>query len=149
LDALRDSVHRAKRRLLRGDPESARTMLPEGLRTAQQGGWNIWEDFEEAREAFRMMLVETGCTEQGLKGLAELIMCEDRVEFWRIARVLIVTLMPALEPTSRREIFSIVLEHVGYLVKPERAMYSVAGELDSLGTPAATMTSCECIDAWL
>ena len=81
-----------------------------------------------------MLLVETGSTELGLKALAELIMSEEWADFWRIARVLITTLMAAVEPTIRRTLFSIVSEHVGYLVQPERAMYSVAGEIDSLST---------------
>ena len=96
-----------------------------------------------------MLLIETGSTELGLNALAELIMSEERVDFWRIARVLITTLMPALGSTIRRELFLIVFEHVGYLVRPERAMYSVAGERDSLSTAEEMQTPCECVDAWL
>ena len=63
----------------------------------QQGGWSIWEDLGEAREAVKMLLSENRVTELGLKALAELIMSEERVDFWRIARVLITAVMPALE----------------------------------------------------
>ena len=148
LGRLREAARRARERTARGDMEAARTLLCDGLRGAQQGGWNIWQGLEEAREAQKVLLSEVGPIEQGMKDLAPLVLAEEREDYWAIARSLMVIFMPHLDLTRRQELYSVVSEHVSHLVRAERKAYSVADELGALIAPT-TMTASECLDKWL
>ena len=149
LAKLRGAVTQAHKRMGRGDKESARSLLRDGLLAAQAGGWSIWHGSSEADAARSLLVSELGPVEQGVSDLAALILAEEHEGFWRIAQSLLNTVMPHLVPDRRHELHSVVMEHVEHLVRPERKAYSVERELEPLKAPIPPLTPTQCYEKWI
>ena len=149
LAELREAVTLAYKRMGRGDKESARSLLRDGLRVAQAGGWSIWHGSAEANAARSLLVSELGPVEQGISDLAALILTEEHEGLWRIAQSLLKTVMPHLVPDRRHELHSVVMEHVEHLVRPERNAYPVDRELEPLREPIPPLTPIQCCEKWL
>jgi len=149
LRALEVAVELAGRRIARHDFETARSLLRDGLRQAQRGGWNIWEGLHQAKTALTRMLLQTGSMQKGLIALAECVMKEERVEHWRIARRLMMIGMRQLDADGRQGLFNIVGEHIDGLVKPERQHVIVSSEAASLPDEAQVLSPDQCVEKWI
>ena len=149
LRALEVADEQARRRIARHDFESARTLLRDGLWRAQRGGWNIWVGLDQAKRALTRMLLETGSMQKGLSALAECVTEEKHAEYWRIARILMMTAMRKLDVDCRQDLFNIVGEHIDSLVKPERQHVSVSSEAASLPDEVQVISPDQCVEKWI
>jgi hypothetical protein len=149
LRSLETANQLAEERIKRHDVESARLVLRDGLLQAQGDGWNIWEGLTEADVALNQLLTGFGSMKEGLRTLTECVMAEAHESDWRIARKLMMIAMSHADADGRRNLFSIVADHIECLVRPERRQYSVCDELKALEKVSCDITPDECVDRLL